>query len=82
MDKGLLESYIQELTYLREASAEFAKAQPKMAGSLKLNAQGTSDPDVALLLEASAFLNARIHCKLADDFPEFTENLLNINNCF
>src|SRR5262249_7054162 len=36
------------------------------------------DPHVARLIEAFAFLTARVRRKLDDDFPELTEALLNV----
>ena len=36
------------------------------------------DPHVERMLEAFAFLAARVHLKIDDDFPEISEALLNI----
>ena len=36
------------------------------------------DPHVERLLEAFAFLAARVHLKIDDEFPEITEALLNV----
>ncbi len=36
------------------------------------------DPHVERLLEAFAFLAARVHLKIDDEFPEITEALLSI----
>ena len=58
--------------------AEFADKYPKVASRLVLSANTCEDPHVERLLEAFAFLSARVHLKLDDDFPEITESLLNV----
>lgn len=79
MTDDLLPHYNRELAFLRKLGAEFADANPKIAGRLRLSADGiTEDPHVARLIEAVAFLNARIRRKLDDDFPELTQALLGV----
>ncbi|MBB4267339.1 type VI secretion system baseplate subunit TssF [Roseospira visakhapatnamensis] len=72
----LLPYYNRELTYVRRLGAEFAAAHPKIAGRLRLSADAIEDPMVGRLMEAFAFLTARIRHKLDDDFPELSEALL------
>jgi type VI secretion system protein ImpG len=72
----LLLYYENELTYLRKLGAEFALRYPKVASRLQLEASKTEDPHVERLLEGFAFLAARIHRRLDDDFPEISETLL------
>jgi type VI secretion system protein ImpG len=72
----LLAYYERELTVLRRLGAEFAAQYPKVAGRLRLEESGADDPHVERLLEGFAFLAARIHLKLDDDFPRITEALL------
>lgn len=74
----LLEYYEGELSFLRQMGAEFAEKYPKVASRLVLGPNGTEDPHVERLLEAFAFLAARVHLKIDDDFPEITESLLNV----
>jgi type VI secretion system protein ImpG len=74
----LLYYYERELTYVRRMGAEFAKKYPKVAGRLQLEPNKCEDPHVERLLEGFAFLAARIHLKIDDDFPELTESLLNV----
>lgn len=79
MDERLLEHYNTELRHLRETAAEFARANPKVAGRLWLDRDGKEicpDPYVERLLEGFAFLAARIHLKLDAEFPRFTQSLL------
>src|SRR6185437_9730949 len=58
--------------------AEFARDFPKIAGRLGLETFECSDPYVERLLEGFAFLAARVHLKIDDEFPRFTQHLLEI----
>jgi type VI secretion system protein ImpG len=78
MNDKLLNHFNAEMAYLQQAGAKFATAYPKVAARLKLNAQGTTDPQVGLLLESFALLNARIQTKLDDGFPQLTGTLLDM----
>ena len=78
MRDELLLYYERELDYLRKSAAQFAEKYPKVASRLVLEPTKCEDPHVERLLEAFAFLAARIHLKLDDDFPEITEGLLSI----
>jgi type VI secretion system protein ImpG len=78
MREELLHYYERELTYLRRMGAEFAQRYPKVAGRLQLEPNKCEDPHVERMLEAFAFLAARVHLKIDDDFPEITEALLNV----
>jgi type VI secretion system protein ImpG len=74
----LLYYYERELTFLRRMGADFAQRYPKVASRLQLEPDKCEDPHVERLLEGFAFLAARVHLKIDDDFPEITESLLNI----
>lgn len=76
MDPRLLDYYNQELTYLRKAATEFGEEHDGVASRLGLKGQGNPDPYVERLLEGVAFLGARVQLKMADQFPEFTQHLL------
>ncbi len=78
MQDDLLLYYERELTYLRKLGAEFAQRYPKVASRLQLEASKTEDPHVERLLEGFAFLTARVHRRLDDDFPEISEALLEL----
>jgi type VI secretion system protein ImpG len=78
MRDDLLLYYERELTYLRQTAAQFAEKYPKVAGRLLLESDKCEDPHVERLLEAFAFLAARVHLKIDDEFPEITEALLGI----
>jgi type VI secretion system protein ImpG len=66
--------YLNELENLKEIAKDFAKANPTLAPQL---AQASADPDVERILEGVAFLTAGIRQKVEDDFPEFSQGLLN-----
>jgi type VI secretion system protein ImpG len=74
----LLLYYERELTFLRQMGVEFADKYPKIASRLSLEPDKCEDPHVERLLEAFAFLAARVHLKIDDEFPEITEALLSI----
>lgn len=78
MTDELLPFYNRELAFIREMGAEFAKNNPKIAGRLRWSGKMSEDPHVSRMIEAFAFLNARIRHKLEDDFPELTESLLSV----
>jgi type VI secretion system protein ImpG len=78
MRDDLLYYYERELAFLRRTGTEFGKRYPKIAGRLLLEATKCDDPHVERLLEGFAFLAARIHLKMDDDFPEISEALLNV----
>ncbi|MDX2022638.1 MAG: type VI secretion system baseplate subunit TssF [Deltaproteobacteria bacterium] len=76
MDPRLLRQYNRELQHVREMGGEFAQAFPKIAGRLGLDTFECSDPYVERLLEAFAFLTARVQLRLDSEFPRFTQHLL------
>lgn len=76
MDPRLVDFYDQELKYLRETAREFGAAYPTLAARLGVNTPGEADPYVERLLEGVAFLAARVQLKLNDEFPKFTQHLL------
>lgn len=78
MDDDLLKFYNKELQFLQRSAAAFAEANPKVAARLKLGSDTVEDPHVGRLIEAVAFMNARIRKKLDDDFPELTEGMLGV----
>ncbi len=77
MDPRLLQFYTQELAHVRDMGAEFAARFPKIASRLAMDATEVQDPYVERLLEGFAFLTARVQLRLHEEFPRFTEQLLN-----
>jgi type VI secretion system protein ImpG len=74
----LLLYYERELSFLRQMGAEFAAKYPKVASRLLIEPDKCEDPHVERMLEGFAFLAARVHLKIDDEFPEITESLLSI----
>ena len=74
----LIEYYQKELTYLRHLGAEFSEIHDDIAGKLKLDKNECNDPHTERIIEAFAFLSARIHKKIDDHFPEIIESLFDI----
>src|SRR5215471_3901823 len=74
----LLQYYENELSFLRRMGSEFAQKYPKIASRLVLEPDRCGDPHVERLIEAFAFLAARVHLKIDDEFPEITEALLEV----
>lgn len=62
-----------ELTFLRELGAEFARSNRSAAPFL---AERGADPDVERLLEGFAFLTGRLRQKLDDELPELTQSMM------
>jgi type VI secretion system protein ImpG len=77
-DAELLSLYIGELAYLRIAGAAFAAKYPKVAERLELAGSGSADPQVQRLIEAFAFLTARLQRQYNAQFPEIPAALLGI----
>lgn len=78
MSDDLLLHYNRELLNIRRAAAVFAAENPRIAGRLRLSEDAVEDPHVGRLIEAFAYLTARVRQKLDDDFPELTGALLGI----
>ncbi len=76
--QDLLPFYERELAFLRSYGREFAEQYPKIAGRLLLSGDGSQDPHVERMIESFALLTARVSKKIQDDYPEFTEGLLEV----
>ncbi|ALM53990.1 type VI secretion system baseplate subunit TssF [Halomonas huangheensis] len=74
----LLPYYEKELSHLRFLGREFAREYPKVAARLQLEEDNSADPHTERLIEAFAFLSARVHKKLDDDLPEIVESFLEV----
>ena len=78
MRDELLGYYERELIFLRRMGAEFARKYPKIAARLQIDEEKIEDPHVERIIEAFAFLSARVSLKLDDELPEITESFLNV----
>lgn len=74
--KDLLPHYESELALLRRLCRGFAEQYPGIAGNLLMAGDTCKDPHVERLIQASALLAARISKRLDDEYPLFTESLL------
>lgn len=76
MNREFIEFYNRELRLLEESAREFAEDYPGVADRLGGLLRDSMDPMIKGLLEGAAFLAARVQLKIKDEFPEFTNNLL------
>lgn len=75
-DDDLIEYYKRELSYLRRQGADFAARYPKVASRLAFGGAESPDPHTERLIEANAFLAARVHRDLDREFPQVAAALL------
>jgi type VI secretion system protein ImpG len=78
MPDELLRYYETELQILDQLGREFAQQHRQQAARLYLEQEDERDPHVERLIQAVAFLTARVRQKLDDDYPELTEALLHV----
>jgi type VI secretion system protein ImpG len=78
IDHRLKEYYEEELRFLRRLGADFARQHQEIADALRLEPNRCDDPHVERLLEGFAFLAARVHRRIDDDFTEISQGLLNV----
>ena len=74
----LLPHYERELALLRTQADEFARQYPRIAGRLSVSGEIMQDPHVERMIQSFALLSARVHKRLDDDFPLFTESFLDL----
>lgn len=75
-DDDLIEYYKRELAYLRHQGADFSARYPKVAARLAFGGAESPDPHTERLIEANAFLAARVHRDLDREFPQIAAALL------
>jgi type VI secretion system protein ImpG len=78
LNREILPYYNRELSDLQKLGAAFAKAHPKIAKQLNIEGEHIEDPHVLRLIEAIAFLNARVQRKFDDGLPESVQDLVSI----
>ncbi|MGY0218198.1 type VI secretion system baseplate subunit TssF [Endozoicomonadaceae bacterium StTr2] len=78
MTDSLLHYYARELGFLRKRARQFARAHPDTAEKLGMDEGGVTDPHIERLLEGVAFLNARLHQRLDDSWPQLSDSLLRL----
>jgi type VI secretion system protein ImpG len=72
----LLRYYEEELGLFGQFAREFRARYPKPASELHLAGESYEDPSVARLIQSVALMSARVRKRLDDDYPKFTESLL------
>jgi type VI secretion system protein ImpG len=72
----LLRYFEEELALFGAYAREFRARYPKAAGALHITGETFEDPSVARLIQSVALMSARIRKRLDDDYPRFTESLL------
>ena len=68
----------EEMRYLEEAAKVFADTHPEQGRRLDLDSVADRDPYVERLFEGVAVLTGRVHERLDDEMPEYTEQLLRL----
>lgn len=76
LSERFLDLYNEELRYLRESGRQFAEDHPQVAQHLGMHTDGAQDPFVERLLEGTAFLSARVHERIDNEYPEFALQML------
>ncbi|VWB54678.1 type VI secretion protein [Burkholderia lata] len=74
----LLSHYEREIGILVRHLAEFAQRFPKIAARLGIAGAHVEDLHVDRMMQTFALLAARVDAKLDDDYPQFTEALLEV----
>lgn len=72
----MLRYFEEELALFGQYARAFRDRFPKPASELHIAGETYEDPSVARLIQSVALLSARIHKRLDDDYPKFTESLL------
>ncbi|HEX5661158.1 MAG TPA: type VI secretion system baseplate subunit TssF [Polyangiales bacterium] len=78
MDPRFYRYYERELKHVREMGGEFAREFPKTAERIGLQSFECDDPYVERLIESFAFLTARVQLKLDAEYPQFTQQMLEL----
>ena len=76
MSDTLLPYYDRELKAIHRLAERVRRGVPEDRRPAAAVAGGVDDPHVARLLDGVAFLAARVHHRLDDEFPELTDALL------
>ncbi|ASL48998.1 hypothetical protein bAD24_p01515 (plasmid) [Burkholderia sp. AD24] len=66
----------RELSVLRRSMRTFAEGYPKIAARLAISGEQSGDLHVDRMIQSFALLAARIDARIEDEYPEFTEAML------
>jgi type VI secretion system protein ImpG len=78
MTPELLEYFNRELQFLAGQGPEFARRYPDIASRLAHPPRSDADPHVERMIQAIAWLNARVHQQLDGDLQNLAEALLSV----
>ena len=78
MDDPLLHHYEKELGLLRHSLRTFASRHPKIGARLAISGDHSDDDHVETLLQSAAMVAAHLDVKIENEYPEFTEPLLEV----
>lgn len=76
MDDRFRSFYEEELQHIRDMGREFGAEFPDIAGRLAIDSVPCPDPYVERLLEGFAYFSARTRLRLDNEFPRFSQTLL------
>lgn len=78
MDNELLAAFVSELDALRVHGRDFARAYPEVAARLDIGDQQSSDAQVERVIEATAFLAARLRLMIERSATELPLSMLSL----
>lgn len=72
----ILPYYLREMEYLKNSGKQFAQRFPGVASALDFGPDGSRDPHVKQLLEAFAFLTARVQRNIDESLGDLASSVL------
>ncbi|MXY52866.1 MAG: type VI secretion system baseplate subunit TssF [Gammaproteobacteria bacterium] len=78
IDNELLAAFVSEMDALRVHGRDFARAYPDVASRLDIGAQPSSDAQVERVIEATAFLAARLRLMIERNATELPLSMLSL----
>lgn len=72
----ILPYYLREMAYLKKSGRDFARRFPGVASALDFGPDGSRDPHVKQLLEAFAFLTARVQRNIDESLGDLAGSIL------
>ncbi|WP_299002087.1 type VI secretion system baseplate subunit TssF [uncultured Shewanella sp.] len=76
MHNNFLSFFEKEISFLKKDVAQFSRKYPELAKKLNVHGSSIEDPDISRLIESVALLNARVHQKMEDDYPNLVRQLI------
>ncbi len=76
LHNNFLSFFEKEISFLKKDVAQFSRKYPELAKKLNVHGSSIEDPDISRLIESVALLNARVHQKMEDDYPNLVRQLI------